>query len=569
MLVTVIIPTLNEENYINECLDSILTGLEKFSKFEKEILIIDGNSEDNTLKILNEYKEKFNFIRIYENKKKTAPAALNIGINQSTGKYIIRCDAHASYPENYFEDCIDTIKKSSNDVMNIGGYVKTKNKTNTIMGKTIAAVLSNIVGVGNSHFRIYNDKNEKYELREVDTVPFGCFKREIFNKIGLFNEIEPGNEDIEFNNRIIKSGYKILLNTKIYSIYYSRPNIKNFFKQSFNNGWITTKNRNFTFRSFRHYVPLLFFTFVIFSVINFFYIENNFLSNFSIFILILYFLFVLYGSILNFLRSKQILIFIYSFFIFLLLHFTYGLGSFLGLMNINASTNNIYSYDDFLKISFPLKNPFVRHDKDFLTNLIKYISLKISYVLYRLNISANLVDYLSAIIFFIGAFFLFQILEDKNINLSYFAIFYFAFGLILFIDFVDGQLARVGDKFLFGNDLDNLNPDLVRFVLIIFPSLINTNNSLLIFSLFSAVVQNSYYYIVKEKMIERHNFFMKFYFFIHGLRFLYLIMTPVLIFLFIFKFIYLDIVTLIIVFLILFLNLSLIIMSSKIKNKND
>lgn len=566
MLVSVIIPALNEENYISECLDSILTGLEKFTKFEKEILVIDGNSKDNTLKILNEYKEKFNFIRVYKNEKKTAPAALNIGINQSTGKYIIRCDAHASYPKNYFEDCIDTIEKSSNEVMNIGGYVKTENKVNTIIGKTIALVLSNIVGVGNSHFRIHKDKNEKNELREVDTVPFGCFKREIFDKIGLFNESEPGNEDLEFNKRILKNGYKILLNPKIYSIYYSRTNIKSFLKQTFNNGWITTKNKNFDFRSVRHYVPFIFLILVLISLTNFLFIKQIFISWFSILIFTSYLLLITYGSVINLIRSKEISIFLYSYFIFFLLHIVYGFGSLIGLVTINFEKKNIVSFDDFLKITFPSKNPFSRNNKDFLTNLLKYISLRISYLLYRINVSANLIDYFSIIIFFIGTFFLFQNFINKNTNVINFIIFYFSYGLILFIDFVDGQLARVGEKFLFGNDLDNLSPDIVRFILIIFPSLIIANDTLLIFSLFSAIVQNSYYYSVKIKMTEKYNIFMKIYFFFHGLRFLYLISCPVLIGLFIFNFIYLHIVVKILVFSYLILNLLLIIKSSRIKN---
>ena len=89
-------------------------------------------------------------------------------------------------------------------------------------------------GVGISKFKFPN-------LKEfVDTVPFGCFRRSLFDEIGLFNEKEPRNEDLEFNQRILNSGRKIILDPDIHSTYFSRSSLYKLFLQQFDNGKIVT-----------------------------------------------------------------------------------------------------------------------------------------------------------------------------------------------------------------------------------------------------------------------------------------------------------------------------------------
>ena len=78
MSISVIIPTLNEKDYISDCLKSLLIGLKNFQEYE--IIIVDGESDDNTVKIVKEFCKDNNKIKLINNPKKTAPSALNIGL---------------------------------------------------------------------------------------------------------------------------------------------------------------------------------------------------------------------------------------------------------------------------------------------------------------------------------------------------------------------------------------------------------------------------------------------------------------------------------------------------------
>ena len=247
---SIIIPTFNESLFIENCINSLLQN-NKIN--ESEIIIIDGGSTDGTVEIIKKLKNQHSNISYFHNPKKITPSSLNIGISKSIGKYIIRLDAHSVYLDNYLDRAIEILDNTDKKVMNVGGHIITKSKSKNLVSLTIAAVLASIFGVGNSHFRTKIPEKEMY----VDTVPFGCFKKKIFDELGLFNEKEHRNEDLEFNNRIILAGYKILLSPRLKSIYFSRDNIINFITQAFDNGYIVTNRiRKQRFHNFRHYVPL-------------------------------------------------------------------------------------------------------------------------------------------------------------------------------------------------------------------------------------------------------------------------------------------------------------------------
>ena len=328
MSVSIIIPTFNEENYITDCLNSLLFSLTNYSEYE--ILVVDGESSDNTVNIVNQFSKKNPRIKIINNPKKIAPSALNLGLEASKYEIIIRCDAHAHYPIEYIKNNIDLLTNSEDKTMNVGGYILTKSKDNSLISTSIANVLSSSFGVGNSNFRTGATKN--INIIEADTVPFGCFRKSIFNLIGNFNEKEPANEDLEFNHRIRKHGYKILLSNTIISYYYVRSSLKDFTKQTLRNGLITTINKNFSFRSFRHYIPLIFFLFLLSGPINFLMLDNKFISILYYLGIFFYLTFITIGTISIFLKKKQFYFLFYGPIIFFTLHFFYGLGAFIGLV---------------------------------------------------------------------------------------------------------------------------------------------------------------------------------------------------------------------------------------------
>ncbi len=326
---SILIPTLNEEFYIKDC---ILSLVEKNDLINNcEILIIDGGSKDKTIEIIEYFRTKYKNIHLLHNSKKITPIALNIGINASKGKYIIRLDAHAVYCTKYIDKTIYHLDRSDSKVLNIGGYIITKSKKNNFLSDSISRVLSSVFGVGNSLFRTQKPTKPIY----VDTVPFGGFKKEAFLKLGLFNESEPRNEDLEFNSRIRNAGYKIIMQPDLWSIYYSRNDIKSFLGQAFDNGYIVTKNitRGKIFHNIRHYVPLFFSIFIITIIFTNFFFEDKTLLNYLNFVLIIYIILNLIFTIINSIAFSKVSLLITMPFVYFMLHFTYGLGSIRGLIN--------------------------------------------------------------------------------------------------------------------------------------------------------------------------------------------------------------------------------------------
>jgi glycosyltransferase involved in cell wall biosynthesis len=327
MKASIIIPVLNEAAFIGNCISSIVNNTSCIDDIE--ILVIDGGSVDGTINKITEYQKNFSNIFLFHNKKKITPAALNIGIRESRGEYIIRLDAHAKYSNHYIDKCILELESADSSVVNVGGVITTLPGSDSLLAKSIAIVLSIGIGVGNSHFRINKSEiNTKY----VETVPFGSFRRTIFDEIGLFNENEHRNEDLEFNKRILKSGKKILCNQEITSTYFSRGTFFSFLSQAFNNGYIVTnkyRGRD-SFHKIRHFVPLFFSVFFIatFVLITYSHFQNALIS-----IWMVYFLVLLVFAVKEAINDKSFYHVIFVPPLTFFLHLTYGLGSICGVLN--------------------------------------------------------------------------------------------------------------------------------------------------------------------------------------------------------------------------------------------
>lgn len=271
--VSVVMPILNEEKYIENCIDSLL--LQDYPVECMEWIFVDGGSTDRTLEILSDYSLKYStLIKVLNNPEKIVPCAMNLGIAESKGKYIIRLDAHAEYASNYISKCVECL--NSVDADNVGSVAETKSKGFT--GNAIAKMLSSKFGVGNSQFRT-NGKSGY-----VDTVPFGAFRREVFNNYGGFDERLVRNEDNEINYRIRKNGGKVYLSDEINLTYYCRDTVKGISNMAKSNGkWnIITMKLCPGSMGVRHFIPLLFVLSIIFltlagitfTVLGLFY--NNF-----------------------------------------------------------------------------------------------------------------------------------------------------------------------------------------------------------------------------------------------------------------------------------------------------
>lgn len=328
--VSIIIPVYNEGKYIAKCLDSLLS--QNFPHERLEILLVDGGSIDNTRNIINSYKQKHPFIRLLINPDRIVPKAMNIGIKAANGNVIIRMDAHTYYADDYVSKCVETL--NTKDADNVGGTIKTLPGDESLVAEAISLATSNIFGVGNSKFRI----SSKAEY--VDTVPFGAFRKEVFDRIGLYNENLVRNQDIELNSRIIKNGGKIYLNPEIKCYYHNRSNIKELWEQNFKNGmWnIYTTSISSDSLSSRHFIPLLFIASLLSSCLI-----SCFMSFGKIILLgvvIPYFLLTIFFSA-KIAINNQIRLMILLPNLFFILHTSYGFGSLWGILTIKKFKTKI------------------------------------------------------------------------------------------------------------------------------------------------------------------------------------------------------------------------------------
>lgn len=308
-MITVLCPTYNEAEYIEKVLKFFINA----KPADKELLIIDGGSNDGTKEIVNDWTNKYNNIRLLENENKFVPFALNIGVKNSNGDPIIRLDAHTEYAEDYFEKIIKTFNDTGADI--VGGPMNAVGKSNFQVA--VAHATSTVFGVGDS-----NIHKGKYE-GESDHVYLGAWQRKLFDEIGYFDERLKRNQDDEFHYRARSLGKKIYLNPEIKSYYYTRSSLSKVIKQYFQYGLykpvVLRKIKSEI--KLRHLIPSLFSIYIL-------SLPLAFLSKFYLLPLFAYFFIDIYFSI----RAKcNIKIVINSLLIYPILHLSYGFGFLSGL----------------------------------------------------------------------------------------------------------------------------------------------------------------------------------------------------------------------------------------------
>ena len=323
--VSVIIPCLNEEENIIRCLNSIAEST--YPKHLLEIIIIDGLSQDNTIPLINNFKlENDISIEVYDNIKKQQNFALNIGIKKAKGDMIIRLDTHATIDSNYIKDSVEYLFEKNTGADAVGSPILTKPIKNTLIGRCIAVVMSSKFGVGNSSFRTDQSSKNKYYL--VDTIPFGCYKKTVFDEIGNYNEKLFCSEDLDFHARMRKKGKKLFLNTGILNTYYCRYKYIHFIKHAFRNGiWSILPmsiTESFIF-SIRHLIPITFTSsLVALSILSLWLPFFKYLLFLEV---ALYSSLAIIFSLSNAIEHKNIFYFITLPILYFTLHFCYGLGS--------------------------------------------------------------------------------------------------------------------------------------------------------------------------------------------------------------------------------------------------
>jgi len=326
-LISIIVPCRNEDETIGPCLASIARF--RLNGKRAEILIIDGMSEDNTVSVIREWMKKDRRIHLYTNPRKTVAPALNIGIQHARGDYIMRLDAHSEYPPDYLNVCMETARRTGAD--NVGGIVIARIRGKTFQEKLVRSITTHWFGVGNSEFRTGG------KAGSVDTVPFGFFRKDIFDEVGLFDERLIRNQDYEMNRRIRQAGGSVIMNPLIHVYYQNQPNLSGLFRQAWHTGkWnpLTWYTAPYAF-SMRHAVPGLFAVYLgllgLAGFRSFFFIP-------CMLVFLLYLFLDIYAAVVQSRKYGYAQFFILPL-LFFLYHVCYGLGTLAGCILIMTGTS--------------------------------------------------------------------------------------------------------------------------------------------------------------------------------------------------------------------------------------
>lgn len=249
--VAIVIPTLNEEKYIERCIDSVKQQTYPFEKMD--VMVVDGGSSDKTCDIVNGISQKYHNIRLLHNAKKIQSVAFNIGVANSTAPYVIRLDAHAEYDVKYVELCVRSLRDNCK-IGDAGGIWHIRPRRNELIPEANAILNQSRFGIGGASFRV------GAKAGYVDTVPFGAFPRHVIEEVGGMREDMPRAEDNEYVSRIKKAGYKIYLNPEIVCTYYSRDTFGGSVRQMYANG-LSIGQLFYVDKSaigLRHFIPFVF-----------------------------------------------------------------------------------------------------------------------------------------------------------------------------------------------------------------------------------------------------------------------------------------------------------------------
>jgi glycosyltransferase involved in cell wall biosynthesis len=327
-LVSILIPTFNEEKFIVNTLESVYR-FELPINVSIEVIIIDGFSSDNTINLVQNFKGNRN-IKIIYNEHKFQNFALNLGIKNSNGNWILRLDAHTLYPTDYlYKSYVTAINTSA---ANTGGIIITLPGNDSFQACLIQALTTHSFGVGDSTFRSGAANGP------VDTVPFGFFPKKLFDEIGYYNDKLVRGEDYEFNSRIRKFGKIVWMNSEIVSSYFNQSKINLFLKKQLllegPYNAIMWYLAPYTF-ALRHIIPFFFFSGVILGFC--FSFVSVYLKYMYFGVLILYFFIAIFSSIQQVIRYKDYKLFLTLPPLFFAFHFVYGCGVFIGFIKILVS----------------------------------------------------------------------------------------------------------------------------------------------------------------------------------------------------------------------------------------
>jgi len=321
--VSVVMPCRNEEKHIRECLNSILAN--DYPHDRLEILVVDGMSQDRTREIVGEISKKYPFVRLVDNPRRIIPVAMNVGIANALGSTIIKMDGHSTYQPHHISRCVAYQEKYGAE--NVGGVWRMVPGSDTTAARAIVLALGHKFGSGNAKVKVGVSKPTW-----SDTTAFGCFKKDMFAKVGLYDERLASSSDIELNYRIRRFGGRILIVPDVVIDYRADANIKAYWKHLFADGVWATYVLKFVRKawSWRHWVPLGFILSLLVPLALSVFYHRAWLV--SVAILSVYLAVNISVSAAIAIKERSLKLFAWLPLVFAIRHIAHGLGALLGLV---------------------------------------------------------------------------------------------------------------------------------------------------------------------------------------------------------------------------------------------
>lgn len=329
--VSVICPVFNEEKFIEECIMSIIE--QDYPQDMMEVLFVDGRSTDKTREIIERYMRQYPFIKLLDNPERIVPYALNRGLEAAKGEVIMRLDGHCTYPTNYISELVRYLYQLNAD--NVGGVWNTQPAKDTPICQAIAQASSHPFGVGGSMHKIGASK-----IIETDTVPFGCYKREIFEKTGPFDIDLVRNQDDEFNGRLHNLGGKIYLIPQVIINYTARDTLCKMRKMYYQYGLykpLVNKKLGAP-ATVRQFFPLVYLLLLIIGGTASIF-SPFILHAYTTFLVLYLFIGIVVGS-MSAIRMHQPLLVLLMPYVFFNIHMSYGIGYLVGIFNVLCNSSS-------------------------------------------------------------------------------------------------------------------------------------------------------------------------------------------------------------------------------------
>lgn len=309
-------------------LKSLLNDLKKqtYNHSLIEVILVDSSSVDNTKDIMNSFKDEsldFKEIKVLDNPKKVLPCGWNVAINSSVGDIILRVDAHSSIPDNFIEKNVEYIAKGEKIV---GGHRISIIDEDNAWQKVLLASEKSIFGSGIAAYR------RSEETKYVNTLAHAAYSREVFNKVGPYNEKLFRTEDNEMHYRMREEGYKFYFNPEIVSYHHARNEFKKMCKQKYLNGYWIGLTAGVCPKCFSiyHFIPFIFvLALILSSILALFGFSAPFYllcSSYTIVNLLI--------SFVEIVKSKFMIQMFLMPFLLLSLHLSYGLGTLVGFLKL-------------------------------------------------------------------------------------------------------------------------------------------------------------------------------------------------------------------------------------------